>query len=107
MLNGLMRRQKNLLNHIKNMSWRSMEITLVNTHYLITTHGYKQARKKGRFDISDPQVMMTGTQSTLGTSTYLHARNEEVQQLNEKIAQLQQEKEAERLEKEKKRPRNS
>ncbi|KAD2392862.1 hypothetical protein E3N88_39839 [Mikania micrantha] len=34
-------------------------------------------KKKGRFDISDPQVMMTGTQSTLGTSTYLPARNEE------------------------------
>ncbi|KAL8200813.1 hypothetical protein R6Q57_012152 [Mikania cordata] len=64
-------------------------------------------KKKDRFNISDPQVMMTGTQSTLGTSTYLPATNEEVQQLNEKIAQLQQEKEAERLEKEKKMPRNS
>ncbi|KAD7478379.1 hypothetical protein E3N88_01515 [Mikania micrantha] len=34
-------------------------------------------KKKGRFDISDPQVLMTGTQATLGTSTYLPARNEE------------------------------
>ncbi|KAL8251603.1 hypothetical protein R6Q59_035296 [Mikania micrantha] len=33
-------------------------------------------KKKGRFDISDPQVMMTGTQLTLGTSTYLPVRNE-------------------------------
>ncbi|KAL8224610.1 hypothetical protein R6Q59_000450 [Mikania micrantha] len=66
-------------------------------HPLFDLDTWVQAgKKKGRFDISDPQVMMTGTHSTLGTSTYLPARNEEVQQLNEKIAQLQQEKEAER-----------
>ncbi|KAL8228179.1 hypothetical protein R6Q57_015763 [Mikania cordata] len=58
-------------------------------------------KKKGTlFDISDPHVM-TGAQSNSSTSLYLPARNEEVQQLNEKIARLQQEKETERLEKEK------
>ncbi|KAL8257121.1 hypothetical protein R6Q59_029162 [Mikania micrantha] len=72
-------------------------------HPLFDLDTWVQAsKKKGRlFDISDPQVMITGTQSTSGTSTYLPARNEEVQQLNEKIAQLQEEKETERQEKEK------
>ncbi|KAL8224301.1 hypothetical protein R6Q57_019776 [Mikania cordata] len=57
-------------------------------------------KKERLFEISDPHVM-TGAQSNSSTSLYLPARNEEVQQLNEKIARLQQEKETERLEKEK------
>ncbi|KAL8242951.1 hypothetical protein R6Q59_013253 [Mikania micrantha] len=37
-------------------------------HPLFDLDAWVQAgKKKGRFDISDPQVMMTGTQSTLGT----------------------------------------
>ncbi|XP_035835908.1 uncharacterized protein LOC118484118 [Helianthus annuus] len=61
--------------------------------------GKKKGRIYGFNDINDPQLLMTGTPSTPGTTS----RNEEVQRLNEEIRQLRQEKETERLEKEKER----
>ncbi|KAK1411493.1 hypothetical protein QVD17_38042 [Tagetes erecta] len=61
-------------------------------------------KKSGRFDIRDPHVMtmvkppMLGASSSCSTTT-----NEEVQQMKDKIVRLEEEKETERLEKEKER----
>ncbi|KAK1440633.1 hypothetical protein QVD17_06462 [Tagetes erecta] len=61
-------------------------------------------KKSGRFDIRDPHVMtmvkppMLGASSSCSTTT-----NEEVQQMKDKIVRLEEEKEIERLEKEKER----
>ncbi|KAL8224018.1 hypothetical protein R6Q57_019493 [Mikania cordata] len=73
-------------------------------HPLFDLDTWMQAcKKKGRFDINDLQVIMTGSYLNLDPNKVQLARVLDiwVQQLNEKIVQLQQEKEAERLEKEK------
>ncbi|KAK1406438.1 hypothetical protein QVD17_41736 [Tagetes erecta] len=58
-------------------------------------------KKNGRFNIRDPHVMKMGTSPMLGASNSCSTTtNEEVQQMKEKIVQLQEEKETERLEKE-------
>ncbi|KAL8239660.1 hypothetical protein R6Q59_016227 [Mikania micrantha] len=57
--------------------------------------GWKKGKVYGFSDMSDPHVVMTGTQST--------PTNEQVQRLNEEITKLRQEKETERQEKEKER----